>query len=363
MSTTLEYRCPNCDGTLSFRSETQQLTCPFCDSELDAQGVKEYNQAIDRSNSQTQAPEWETYASNSGSGAWNPDETANLVVHHCRSCNGEIVADKNMAVSSCPYCDNNIFVPSQFADELRPDYVIPFKLNKEQAKDALREFYKGKPLLNPCFKRENQLDEIKGLYVPFWLYDCDTTSEIHYKTTRVKHRSDSRNNYTTTEHFSVYRSGKANFDKIPADGSSKMNDTFMEALEPYYYNDLVEFTPAYFAGYLADKYDVSPEKLEKRINTRVRSSVIEAFTPRGYASVTPVNSSIQTHKSSVSYALMPVWVLNTQYHGELHTFMMNGQTGKLVGKLPVDKGRVAMMFSGIFASIFLLSSAIIHFLL
>lgn len=361
MSTTVEYRCPHCDGTLSFRSDTQQLTCPFCDSELDPTAVFSYQEAVDESTG-TINPQWETYEADSGSGAWSEEELNDIVVHICRSCNGEIITSKHTAVTSCPYCDHNIFIPKQFADELRPDFVIPFQLNKEQAKEALRSFYRGKPLLNPCFKNENQLDEIQGIYVPFWLFDCDTTNEMHYKTTRVKHRSDARYHYTITEHYSVYRSGKANFDKIPADGSSKMDDTFMEAIEPYHYKDLVDFHPSYFAGFLADKYDVSPERLKKRINQRIRTSVVESFRPKGYASVTPVTSNIQTNRSSVGYALLPVWVLNTQYQGELHTFMMNGQTGKLVGKLPVDKGRVALMFSGIFASIFAFTSLIYYFL-
>lgn len=355
MSTTIEYRCPNCDGTLSFQSESQQLACPYCESELDAAAVKEYNDAITQSDS---APQWETYRAESGSGGWDAQERENLVIHICKSCNGEIMTDKNTAVTSCPYCDNNVFIPSQFAEELRPDYVIPFKVNKEQAKEALREFYRGKPLLNPCFKSENHLDEIQGIYVPFWLYDCDTVSNIHYKTTRVRSYREPRNMVTETTHYSVYRGGNANFDKIPADGSSKMNDTYMESIEPFFYKDLVSFNPTYLAGFLADKYDVSSQKLQPRINERIRNSVVNAFTPNGYASVKPVNSDIQTKNSTVHYALLPVWVLNTRYKGELHTFMMNGQTGKLVGSLPVDKGRALGMFSGIFCALFALTASI-----
>lgn len=361
MTTTLEYRCPNCDGTLSFSSESQKLTCPYCDTEFDTKTIQEYNQAIDATKAQD--CQWENYQASSGEGTWAEGETDNLVVHICRSCNGEIVAEKTTAVTSCPYCDNNIFIPQQFADELKPDYVIPFKLNKEQAKEALRNFYKGKPLLNPCFKTENHLDEIKGLYVPFWLFNCDTNNELHYKTTKIRSYSDARYHYTETKHFSVHRAGTLNFDKIPADGSSKMNDTYMEAIEPFYYQELKKFTPAYFAGYLADKYDVSAEQLQKRINDRIRTSVIQKFEPRGYASVQSTGANIRAVKNEVHYALLPVWVLNTKYNGTLYTFMMNGQTGKMVGKLPVDKGRCAAMFCGIFGGLSLLFSSVIYFLM
>lgn len=360
MNTTLDYRCPNCNGSLQFRSDTQQLTCPYCDSELSVEGVKEYNQAI--SQAEESRCDWETYQAETGSGAWSNQESANLVTHICQSCNGEIVAEKTTAVTACPYCDNNLFIPYQFADELRPDYVIPFKLNKEQAKGALRQFYNGKPLLNPCFKRENHLDEIKGVYVPFWLFDCDTQSDVQYKATRVRAYSDSRYNYVETKHYSIHRGGRINFDKIPGDGSSKMNDTFMEAMEPYNYRDLVPFTPAYFAGYLADKYDVLADSLQERVNQRIRTTVIDSLSPKGYQSVTPVKTNIRASNNKVNYALFPVWILNTRYRGELHTFMVNGQTGKLVGKLPVDPGRCAGMFFGIFLGISLFSSLMLYFL-
>lgn len=362
MSTILEYRCPHCNGTLNFDSGSQQLTCPFCDTEFEAQSVREYNEAIDAV-SQSDQCEWETYQAETGSGAWANEERSHLVTHICKSCNGEIVAEKTTAVTTCPYCDHNVFIPQQFADELRPDYVIPFRLNKEQAKEALRDFYKGKPLLNPCFKRENHLDEIKGIYVPFWLYDCGTSSDLQYKGTKIRKYSDSRNHYTETKHYAIHRSGNLDFVKIPADGSSKINDTYMESLEPFHYQELKPFTPAFFAGYLADKYDVSAEQLQGRINERVRNSIIETFQPKGYATVQPVSSSIRMDKNQVHYALLPVWILNTKYHGKLHTFMMNGQTGKLVGKLPVDKGRCLSMFLGIFASLSLLTSGIIWFLI
>lgn len=361
MDTTVEYRCPHCDGALSFRSDTQQLTCPFCDSELDVAGVQAYQDAID--NATLEGVKWETYTEDSGSGTWRAEESEQLVIHRCSACHGEIMADQNTAVTSCPYCDNHVFIPSQFAEAFRPDYVIPFQVDKEQAKSLLRGFYERKPLLHGCFKNENQLDEVKGIYVPFWLFDCDTDNEMFYKGTRIRNYRDARFEYIETKHYAIERRGKGVFRKIPADGSSKMDDTFMEALEPYHYQDLKVFEPGYLAGFLADKYDVSVEAMEPRINERVRSSIEEAFRPSGYATVSSEGGNIKTEESQVSYALLPVWVLNTRYQGELYTFMINGQTGKIVGKLPVDWKRAVGLFFGVFLSVFSLSSLIISQLL
>lgn len=345
MSTVLDYRCPNCNGTLHFSSDVQQLTCPYCDTEMTPDAVVGYNETIQSTKDDN--CKWETYTPEDGNGTWSDEETSNLVTHVCQSCAGEIVTDKTTSVTTCPYCDNNIFIPKQFTDEFKPDYVIPFKLNKEQAKQVLRDFYKGKPLLNPLFKTENHLDEVRGLYVPFWLFDCDTENDVHYKTTRVRNYSDHNYNYTETKHYSVRRGGSVNFDKIPADGSSKMDDTLMESLEPYHYKDLVDFNPSYFAGFIADKYDVPSEDLQQRVNTRIHNSVVATFSPKGYTSSILQSANIQASNRTVRYALLPVWVLNTRYQGTLHTFMINGQTGKIVGKLPLDKARCAGMFLAI----------------
>ena len=106
--------------------------------------------------------------------------------------------------------------------------------------------------------------------------------------------------------------------------------------------------------YLADKYDVTAEQSIERANKRVKHSTEEAFaeTVKGYATVTTDNSSVQFHGGKAKYALYPVWLLNTTWNGNKYTFAMNGQTGKFVGDLPVDKGAAArwtVMLAAVFS--------------
>ena len=144
------------------------------------------------------------------------------------------------------------------------------------------------------------------------------------------------------------------------DGSSKMEDKLMEAIEPYRFKDAVEFQTAYLAGYLADKYDVDAETSIERANERIRKSTEEEFakTVTGYDSVIPENTSIQLKNGSAKYALYPVWILNTEWKGEKYTFAMNGQTGKLVGDLPLDKAAARRMRWGFTALITAVAYAI-----
>ena len=195
------------------------------------------------------------------------------------------------------------------------------------------------------------VDEIKGVYVPFWLFDTDATADIRYHATRTRFWSDSDYDYTETSHYSVFRAGSIGFDQIPVDGSSKIDNDLTESLEPYVISDAVDFETPYLAGYVADKYDVSAEESVERANQRVKRAAEDAFrdTVAGYDSVTPEDTHIQLKGGKTHYALFPVWLLSTTWKGNHYLFGMNGQTGKFVGNLPVDKGIFAKWFIGLTA--------------
>ena len=195
----------------------------------------------------------------------------------------------------------------------------------------------GKRLLPKVFKDQNHIDEIKGVYVPFWLFDTD--ADIRYRATKVRSWSDKNYNYTETKFFMVNRSGSIGFTRVPVDGSTKMEDDLMESIEPFEFKDAVAFQTAYLAGYMADKYDVGAEESIARANERVKRSTEDNFksTVTGYTSVTTEQSSVRLHGGSAKYALYPVWILNTTWNGKQYRFAMNGQSGKFVGDLPVDQ--------------------------
>ena len=353
-----EFKCPCCGGSIEFNSETQKMQCPYCDTEFDVEALKGYED--EAKNQTSDEMEWETSAGSQ----WQDGETDGLRIYVCKSCGGEIVGDETLGAASCPYCDNPVVMTGQFSGSLKPDYVIPFKKSKEDAKKAMRQHTKGKRLLPKVFKDENHLQEIQGVYVPVWLFDTQAEADVRYRATQVRVWSDSRYDYTQTSYFAVSRSGSLGFERIPVDGSTKMDDTLMESIEPFDHKDAVDFQTAYLAGYLANKYDVDAEESIERANTRVRQSTEEAFaeTTQGYTSVIPQYSSIRLQDSKVQYALYPVWLLNTKWNGKTYTFAMNGQTGKLVGDLPMDKALYNKWFFGITAAVSAAAFAISYLL-
>lgn len=338
-----QYKCPCCDGAIEFDSASQNMKCPYCGTEFEVETLKAYDEAMqDQPEDNMQ---WNAQAGNE----WREGETDGLRIYTCNTCGGEIVGDETTGATECPFCGNPVVMTGQFSGALKPDLVIPFKLDKKAAKEALKNHYKGKILLPKVFKDENRINEIKGIYVPFWLFGADANGFIRYRATKVRSWSDSDYHYTETRHYSVIRSGEIGFDNVPVDGSTKMENNLMESIEPYDLSDAVDFQTAYLSGFFADKYDVDAENSVGRANERIRRSTEEAFasTVIGYTTVTPVSTNISLSNGSAKYALYPVWLLSTKWNGQNYTFAMNGQTGKFVGDLPMDKSAFVKWLLGI----------------
>lgn len=355
MSTILEYKCPSCDGALSFDSSLQKMKCPFCDTEFEMETLKSFDDAL---NKEPEKMEW----NESEPEQWDVPE--GLVSYSCDSCGGQIISDQTTVASHCPYCDNPIVMMGKLSGVLKPDYVIPFKLDKDAAIKAFGNHLKNKKLLPKLFKSDTHIQEIKGLYVPFWLFNCHTDADINFRATRISRWSSGDYSYKKTSHYLASRAGVIDFERIPVDGSQKMPDDLMDSIEPFDYGEMTDFQTAYLAGYLADKYDVTADDSKERANNRIKQSTIDRFsqTVTGYATSTPTNSNIKISQSAIKYALLPVWILNTKYKDKDYTFSMNGQTGKFVGNLPMDKGAFARWFVGIFAAATAISAIVSLFL-
>lgn len=347
MAVLQEYKCPCCDGAIEFDARLQKMKCPYCDTEFDIETLQAYDAEL--SNAPQENMTWDTQ---NGS-RWQAGETDGLRVYICNTCGGEIVTDETTGATECPFCGNPVIMTGQFADTLRPDLVIPFKIDKKGAMDALQRHYKGKVLLPKVFKDENRIKEVKGLYVPVWLFDTDADAYLRYKATRTRVWSDSRYTYTETSHYAVSRAGVIGFENVPVDGSTKMDDTLMESIEPYHIGDAVDFQTAYLSGYLADKYDVDKDASIGRANDRIRRTTEESFrgTVMGYNTVIPVSTNINLQNGRAKYALYPVWILNTLWNGQKFTFAVNGQTGKTAGDLPMDKGAFKKWLFGLMGAI------------
>ena len=335
MADNLEYKCPSCGGAIAFDSKLQKMKCPYCDLEMDMESFKSMDEHLEEIHSSEKEP-----SVVNSTEKWQEGD-AQLNVFVCNSCGGELIADENTVATACPYCDNPVVLKERLIGDLKPKLVIPFKLDKKAAKEALNRHIQGKRLLPKVFKDQNHIDEIKGIYVPFWLFDITADANLKYNTESIRMWSDSQYNYREISYYSVLREGQLNFTHLPVDGSKKISNTLMESIEPFDFSEAVDFQTAYLAGYLADRYDVTAEESIDSVEDRAKTSTARVFenTVKGYDTLRIEDSSIQLYRNSEAmYVLYPVWFLNTTWNKKRYTFAMNGQTGKFVGDLPLDKG-------------------------
>ncbi len=337
----LKYQCPACGAPLGFNAEKQMLVCDSCDSE--------YPQDFFAENQEGENQEKSTIDWNIEGFVREKKSSEEQSGFTCTSCGAEVVSNGDTVATECMYCGNPVVMAENISGMVTPDMVIPFKIDKKKAEEMLTNFYKGKPLLPDAFTKNNRVSKISGVYVPFWLFSCTGSGSATFGATKVRRWSDGDYNYTKTEYYEVYRSGQLGFSSIPVDASTKMDDNYMDGIEPYNYSDCVDFSPMYMAGYFADKFDVSVEESSERANYRVINSTEQAFreTVKGYTTVNKKNSFVQMHGDDIRYALLPVWMLNTKYEGKMYQFAINGQTGQVAGELPIDKNKLLKYRIGI----------------
>ena len=363
MANITNFKCPACTGPLHYVGGSGKLECDYCGGKYDITEINElYSDKVREEAEKNAEAEVEAEASGgaeasgevesqttvnadfSSPDAHDWDSSIKMKAFNCPSCGAELIFEETTVASSCPYCGNTTVIASQFKGGRMPDYVIPFKIDKKGAIQGLKNYYKGKRFLPNVFSSENHIEEIKGVYVPFWLFSGKVDADIMFEASDSSTHTSGSKETTTTKHYNVYRTGTIPYHKIPVDASVKMDDAQMDSIEPYNYEELKEFSASYLPGYLAESYDVKPEDCFDRCKVRAENSTVSAFaeTISGYDTVSARSKNLTIQNENTAYAFLPVWLLSTKWNKQNYLFAMNGQTGKFVGDLPIDKGKVRM---------------------
>jgi len=368
MSAVIHYKCPGCGSDMAFDSQTGMLRCASCDrtekiEDMAKPGENEdetihYNMDEEDLQAKNSAFEHDYADSN------DTDEPSNHSTfgendareYHCNNCGATLLTDANTTATTCSFCGAGVVLSDRLTGNLAPAKVLPFTINKEQAQEAFKKWCRKGRLTPSDFMTADRIKNITGLYVPYWLYDMNGRGEAEATCTRVRTYSDAHYIYTETKFYNVYRKVDLNYSRIPCDASRKMEDSMMDKLEPYSYQELKDFNLPYLAGYIAEKYDFTDEDMLPRIRDRVGTYVDNylSSTISGYNSVMYQRKDINVIKKHANYTLLPMWMVCYDYRKAEHIFAMNGQTGKIVGKPPLSKAKIFAWFAGVSAGSFLL---------
>ena len=323
-SNAVDYKCPSCGATIPFSPEKQKWVCSYCGSEFTLEELqKSQKKSIVEEKKEIKVEDADIY--------------------RCQSCGAEIIADENTTATFCVYCGNTAILKDRIHNSRVPDLIIPFQKVKDDATKAFEKVVKHKPLVPKAFKTKDNIQKIIGIYIPFWAYDFQVSGTVEFNATDVHTWTDFRNQYTKTDGFSVVCEGNMDYDKVLADGSSRFPDDLMDSLEPFDFQGLVSYNQAFLAGFFSEKYDVDEDKAIERAQRRaVNTSVSLMRETVNHQSCALLDNQLNVQEQKVYYILLPVWMVNTKYRDKTYTFAMNGQTGKIVGDLPLGRKEVVV---------------------
>lgn len=348
------YKCPNCDGGLIFDAESQKFHCEYCLSYFTEEELINAGQAKSE-----EQPADNAENINSEDSQEAAEEEFDGVVYTCPSCGAEVVVDSTKAASHCCFCHNPVVISGRLDGKFKPDCVIPFAIDRDEAVENFFKWFKKKWFVPKNFFSKKQLSKISGVYFPYWVGDCDSQAQINATGTKIRTWRKGDIKYTETSTYSVVRAGDIKFRDLSKNALSKANKALAENVQPFDFSDVKNFNMAYLSGFEAEKRDIEASELEEQVRSEVLdySAEILRGTISGYDGV----SLSEKHASigiSWKYALVPVWLMTFKSGGKDYFYAMNGQTGNTCGKLPVSRSKLAILFASLFTCVALY---ILHF--
>ncbi len=341
MDQLLEQKCPACEAPMRFDPKLGKLICDYCGTTMDIPEKPAQEKTETETAEELKVEETSfhfDFASLSEQA--ETDNTQSLPIYNCVSCGAEVIAPAEQIAMTCPYCGNNIVLTQKVSGRLRPDGLIPFRVSSDELPAVLQKFYHGKKLLPKRFFSESRMGKVTGVYLPFWVFEGKLSGELLYNASNSSTRRSGDYLITDTKHYRLRRDVALEFRDLPVDASGKVDDALMDSLEPFEMSQVKPFDMQYLAGFTADRFDKGrddvAEKAKKRmLNTA--SSIFLAQASKDYGSVNQAGGELQADLKA-KYMLFPVYLFQIHHGQKDYSFAVNGQSGKAVGTLPIDKG-------------------------
>lgn len=310
------HKCLSCGGILIYNLKEGALVCSTCDSKFYPElfDVTELLESIHESELK---PE---------------DDGKHEIV--CNSCGAVVVTEKNTFSTFCAFCGSPAVVTRSLSKGFNPDYIIPFKTNEEDVRAMVQEWAENRKYLPSDFFSKSKITKLTGMYVPFWLVDANCKFDI-VGGGAIRHNEGK---LFTSSFYEVKRKGTFKMRRVPFDGSIRISDRMMEAIEPFDYSEMVPYNIGYLQGCYAERYELTVDDMANRITTRFRDYMYDAAV--NHMNIGQYNEfNIEEDNSiaedySIKYALLPVWFACIKYRGKFYRIVVNGQTGEVAGTTP-----------------------------
>lgn len=350
------FTCENCGGQMRFAPDSQKLRCEQCASELDilAELVEAPEYLYDPRTDSYTAPDWETQG--------------NRTVC-CQNCGASTVVSPAAMTSVCPFCGST-YVADQndIHVGILPETMMPFQVSKENATQQYRKWLKSRFWAPRRFKKsQHQARELQGVYLPFWTYDAELhtayrgrggidRTETYTTTDRDGHRVT--HTRTVTDWYPISGETDLAFDDEAVCATRHVDLPMLQQLGQFSTKVLRRYSPAFLAGFTAQRYDVGVGEGWKEASGRMENKMESHIRQeRGYDHYDGMRYDHSFSPARFKHILLPVWLSSYTYKSKVFHFMINGETGKVAGKAPVSALKVllaVLLVLGVVALVFLL---------
>ena len=343
MSNVNQFKCPACGGALEYRPGQKAMVCPYCGTTVEEESILQ--EAVQ---GQPETAAVQEQAPVSEEATQEKPEGEELRSYHCQNCGAEIVTGPTTAATRCYYCHSPVVLNPRLSDAFRPDGVIPFQMELQEAKNRFQAFIAKKRFVRKDFVSPQQLEDFSGVYYPYWMDDVTMEASFDGEATTVSSIQRGAVTETHTRHYQLHREGTLQVNRLQRKALNQTSRLLSDGIQPFQMDGMRPFASEYLSGFLAESRDVTLAEAQADMEKEAQGMVYGAMTHVGDA-FHSVKGNAQVHKmvSRMRYVLFPVWVLTYRGQGkESFYYMMNGQTGQVCGKLPLDTGKLGL-FSAI----------------
>ena len=389
---TMEYKCPKCGAPISFNPDKQLFSCEYCGADTTVEEIQKLyaQQEQTETINEREVKHSEQEQQKAQAKGEEFDEDA-IVSYVCPSCGAAVITAASTAATECYYCQNPVVLGSRLSGEYRPDFVIPFTLNKDKAVDAFMKFCGKKKFLPAGFANKTQVEKMQGVYFPYYYVDEQMQASMTATGKKVRHWTSGNRRYTETSTYRLFRTGDIEIrnvfeealrdkdsDKKVQPGQPMSNrqqnaqqamsyldqykaskrHEMLQCVHPFDVSKAQPFSMSYLSGFKAEKREIGRQDIEgdiaRRMDEYAKSLLEDTMT--GYEGVSSESYNDRTLNQIWRYTLLPVWIVTYKYKGEILPFAINGQTGKIYGKLPVAGGKLLLWGAIVAVIVFILAT-------
>ena len=317
------FPCVSCGAKLSFAPGTRELRCEFCGAENE---IAENDERVEELDLATWLKALE-----------GQHESAGEELLKCDKCGAEQRLDRALFASKCAFCGAGIVSKSYAGRLVKPRSIIPFQLDRRGAQEAFRKWLRWRWLAPGDLKRYAQSDaSLMGVYLPFWTYDCQTSTAYTGQRGTKRDKSTSWTSVSgQVDHF---------FDDVIVAASKTLPQNTTGSLQAWDTKALVPYQPEFIGGFQAEAYQVGLAEgypiAKQAIDSRIRRMVTLDI---GGDDQRIDNLQTRYGRFTFKHVLMPAWVSAYRYRDKVYRFVVNAQTGETDGESPLSWWKVALL--------------------